>query len=211
MIDLSQKGVIRVHAGAPNVMRLLPIVSLCMLGACMEVPVLPTITPHRMEIQQGNFVTQEMVAKLQPGMTRSQVRFILGTPLVVDPFRSDRWDYFYVLQKRGTTVEQRRIIVVFKDDKLDRIEGDVVPAARGAAPGGATASGAVPRTPQGAPAPARPAADTAGSSLTTSASEPVAGAPPAPEPAEAQKPKPEPEPQKAERGFFGRMLERMGF
>lgn len=210
MVDLSQKGVVPVQACAPNFMRLLAIASLCVLGACKEVPVLPTITPHRMEIQQGNFVTQEMVAKLQPGMTRNQVRFILGTPLVVDPFRSDRWDYFYVLQKRGTTVEQRRIVVVFKDDKLDRVEGDVVPAARGATPGGATAGAATPQTPQAAPAPAKPAAtDTAGSSLTTSASEPVAGAPAAPEPPEAQKPKSEP--QKAERGFFGRMLERIGF
>jgi outer membrane protein assembly factor BamE len=63
-------------------------------------------------------------------MTRGQVRFTLGTPLVVDPFRTDRWDYVYLLMKQGVLTEQRRIVVVFKDDKLDRIEGDVVPAVR---------------------------------------------------------------------------------
>ena len=63
-------------------------------------------------------------------MTRGQVRFTLGTPLVVDPFRIDRWDYVYLLMKQGVLTEQRRIVVVFKDDRLDRIEGDVVPAVR---------------------------------------------------------------------------------
>jgi len=86
-----------------------------------------------MDIQQGNVVTQEMVAKLQPGMTRSQVRFALGTPLVVDPFREDRWDYVYVYLKRGEVVEQRRLVIVFKDDKLARIEGDTMPAGPGSA------------------------------------------------------------------------------
>jgi outer membrane protein assembly factor BamE len=85
------------------------------------------ITPYRLEIQQGNVVTQEMIAKLQPGMSRSQVRFALGTPLVVDPFRQDRWDYVYLLLKQGEIKERRRIIVVFKDDKLVGFEGDVIP------------------------------------------------------------------------------------
>jgi outer membrane protein assembly factor BamE len=85
------------------------------------------ITPYRVDIQQGNVVTQEMVSKLQPGMTRSQVRFALGTPLVVDPFRQDRWDYVYIYMKQGVVTERRRISVVFKDDKLVGFEGDVVP------------------------------------------------------------------------------------
>lgn len=88
---------------------------------------------YRMDIQQGNVVTQEMVAKLEPGMTRSQVRFALGTPLVVDPFREDRWDYVYVYMKRGEVVERRRLVIVFKDDKLARIDGDKMPAGPGAA------------------------------------------------------------------------------
>lgn len=95
-----------------------------LVSGCTYVPLL---TPYKIDIQQGNVVTQEMIARLQPGMTRAQVRFTLGTPLVVDPFRTDRWDYVYVYMKQGVVTEQRRIKVVFKDDKLARIEGDVVP------------------------------------------------------------------------------------
>jgi len=91
----------------------------------------PLITPYKLDVQQGNVVTQEMVARLQPGMTRSQVRFTLGTPLVVDPFRADRWDYVYMFMKQGVVTEQRRIVVIFKDDKLLHIEGDVVAAGAG--------------------------------------------------------------------------------
>jgi outer membrane protein assembly factor BamE len=89
------------------------------------------LAPYRAEVQQGNVVTQDMIAKLQPGMTRSQVRFALGTPLVVDPFRKDRWDYVYMLMKQGEVKERRRIVVVFKDDKLAGLEGDVAPLGSG--------------------------------------------------------------------------------
>ena len=94
-----------------------------LVAGCAYVPL---ITPYKMDVQQGNVVTQEMVARLERGMTRSQVRFTLGTPLVVDPFRADRWDYVYLYMKRGAVTEQRRIVVVFKDDKLERVEGDGV-------------------------------------------------------------------------------------
>jgi len=97
------------------------------------------LVPYKMDIQQGNVVTQEMISRLQPGMTRNQVRFTLGTPLVVDPFRSDRWDYVYRYTKQGAVTEQRRIVVVFKDDKLARIEGNVVPAGAGEARTGSPA------------------------------------------------------------------------
>ena len=101
------------------------------------------MSPHKIDIQQGNYVTQDMVAKLKPGMTRSQVRFALGTPLVADAFHPDRWDYVYVLNKGGRVVEQRRIVVIFQDDKLLRIEGDVVPMSAGPTPeGGAGITGA---------------------------------------------------------------------
>jgi outer membrane protein assembly factor BamE len=105
--------------------KLIPLVVL--LAGCQTVT-LPGLSAHKIDIQQGNYVTQDMVAKLKPGMSRSQVRFALGTPLITDPFHPDRWDYVYVLHKRGKLIEQRRIAVVFKDDKLLRIEGDVVPA-----------------------------------------------------------------------------------
>lgn len=109
------------------------------LAGCKQVPMLPTLTPYKVDIQQGNYVSQEMVAKLKPGMTRSQVRFILGTPLVVDPFRTDRWDYVYRFNKGGELTEQRRIAVIFEDDKLKRIEGDVVAADTGSSKEGGSA------------------------------------------------------------------------
>ena len=107
-------------------MRLL-ILLLLLLAGCSWMPRVPGFSPHKIDIQQGNYVTQDMVAKLKPGMTRSQVRFALGTPLVADAFHPDRWDYVYVLHKNGRLVEQRRIVAIFKDDTLLRIDGDVVP------------------------------------------------------------------------------------
>lgn len=94
-----------------------------LLAGCSKIP---TLTPYKIDIQQGNYVTQDMIAKLKPGMSRSQVRFALGTPLIVDPFRTDRWDYVYTLHRQGKLVEQRQVTVVFRGDVLDRIEGDVV-------------------------------------------------------------------------------------
>jgi len=117
---------------------------------------LPKVDPYRMEIQQGNYVTQDMVAKLQPGMSREQVKFALGTPLVVDTFRDDRWDYVYLrIPENAKVPERRRISIIFENDKLARITGDVVtaptpaPAAQGAAP---PVQGAAPVA-QNAPAP----------------------------------------------------------
>lgn len=99
------------------------------LQGCGNIPILPFLKPYKIDIQQGNYVTQEMVAKLQPGMTRSQVRFALGTPLIVDPFRSDRWDYAYTFAKSGVLTEQRTVTVIFRGDVLDHIEGDVAAGA----------------------------------------------------------------------------------
>ena len=90
-----------------------------LLAGCM-------LAPHKIDIQQGNYVDQEMVAKLKPDMTRSQVRFILGTPLVADVFHADRWDYVYLNGKAGDVRRQRKITVVFEGDKLKYIDGDVV-------------------------------------------------------------------------------------
>lgn len=102
---------------------------LLLLAGCKQVPqvtvpTLPGLGPHKIDIQQGNVITQEMIDKLQPGMTRNQVRFILGTPLLVDPFRTDRWDYVYSMKKGGEVIEQRQLKVFFADDKMVRVEGD---------------------------------------------------------------------------------------
>lgn len=83
--------------------------------------------PYRIDVQQGNALDQESVARLKPGLSRSQVRFLLGTPLVVDPFRTDRWDYVYLYRKAGTLTEQKRVTLFFEDDTLARIEGDLPP------------------------------------------------------------------------------------
>ncbi len=88
----------------------------------------PTIKPYKMDIQQGNVVTSKMMMQLRPGMTKSQVRFIMGTPLLVDSFHADRWDYFYQMRKDGKIIEQRRVMLEFDADTLARVRGDVIPA-----------------------------------------------------------------------------------
>jgi outer membrane protein assembly factor BamE len=114
--------------------------SLGLLGACSsfkmpDIPVPSIVTPYRMEIQQGNFITQEMISQLRAGMTRDQVKFVLGSPLVADVFHSNRWDYVFQRQlefNRG--MEQRKVSVIFENDKLARVDGDVVAAPAAGAP-----------------------------------------------------------------------------
>lgn len=84
---------------------------------------------YRIDIQQGNVVTQDMIDQLEPGMDRRKVRFILGTPLLTDTFNEDRWDYFYSYQPGGGERVQRRVSVHFENERLARIEGDVRPGA----------------------------------------------------------------------------------
>ena len=81
------------------------------------------LKPYRIDIQQGNFVSKEMVAQLKPGMTRDQVRFVLGTPLLADVFHSDRWDYEFRLAKGNGELMSSRVSVFFKDNLLERYEG----------------------------------------------------------------------------------------
>lgn len=117
------------------------VVSALLVAACQGLPTLPSVmAPYRIDIQQGNLVTQDMVARLQTGMTRAQVRFLLGTPLLTDVFHPDRWDYIYRYEKEGKLIEHRRIVAIFSSDKLLRIEGDVVPATAAAAKPAAAAA-----------------------------------------------------------------------
>ena len=105
-----------------------------LLAACSDAPPITRIlTPYRIDVRQGNFVTQEMVAQLKPGLSREQVRFILGSPLVADMFHVDRWDYVYRFQPGRGEVQQRRLAVFFQDNKLTRVAGDVVAEAGSAA------------------------------------------------------------------------------
>jgi len=170
---------------------LIPILIALPLAGCARMPELPAvISPYRIDIQQGNVVTQEMIDKLKPGMTRSQVRFALGSPLIVDPFRNDRWDYVYTFQRQGRPMESRRVVVIFENEKLLRVEGDVVPqdpaaqrAKPPAKPGQAVGSAAS----QNQAAPSGDSSSNAAASAT-----------------DAKESPPE------EKGFFGRMLEKIG-
>lgn len=83
--------------------------------------------PYRPDIQQGNFVSQEMVAQLKPGMTQDQVIFLLGTPLLTDVFHSDRWDYSFRLQKGNGEITTSRVTVFFKDKLVSTFEGGDLP------------------------------------------------------------------------------------
>ena len=93
------------------------------LASC-GAPRIPGITPYKPEIQQGNYVSQEMISQVKPGMSRDQVRFILGTPLLTDIFHSDRWDYVYWREAQNGKREERRVALFFVDGKLDRMQGD---------------------------------------------------------------------------------------
>jgi len=80
---------------------------------------------YRMDIQQGNVVTQDMVAKLKLGMSQREVRFALGSPMIEDPFHADRWDYAYSMKKgRDPKIDQSIVTVIFKDGRLAEVIGD---------------------------------------------------------------------------------------
>ena len=97
------------------------------LGACSTSGALHAITPYKIDIIQGNFVSKEMVAALKPGMSKDQVGEVLGTPLLVSVFHADRWDYVFSLKRQGLEPQSRRLTVFFKDDRLERHEGDTMP------------------------------------------------------------------------------------
>jgi len=95
------------------------------LGTYM--PIVTSLGVYKIDVNQGNFLSQDMVDKLKTGMTRPQVRTTLGTPLLQDPFRNDRWDYVYEYSRQGKVREHRQFTVYFVDDKLARWEGDEMP------------------------------------------------------------------------------------
>jgi outer membrane protein assembly factor BamE len=96
-----------------------------MLGGCV----------YRLDIQQGNYLEGKTVDQLQPGMTRTQVRYLLGTPMVPDLFDKDRWDYlYYFVRGRLRKPAQRHLVVYFKDDKVTHFERDNVPESAPQAP-----------------------------------------------------------------------------
>ena len=85
------------------------------------------ITPYKVDVIQGNFVSKEQIAALRPGMPRAQVKDLLGTPLVTSVFHSDRWDYVFTFQRQGIASQVFKYAVFFKGDQLERFEGDAMP------------------------------------------------------------------------------------
>ena len=84
---------------------------------------------YKIDVQQGNYVTEDLVAKLKPGMTKAEVKLLLGTPLLADVFHANRWDYYFSSVKRGKSTERKRFTVTFQDDKVVEFTGQVQPAA----------------------------------------------------------------------------------
>jgi outer membrane protein assembly factor BamE len=92
---------------------------------------LGVVTPYKVEVVQGNVVTKEQAALIKPGMSRAQVRDILGSPLLTDAFHADRWDYVFTIRRQGTEPQRRRIVVRFEAEHLTSMEGgDDLPAER---------------------------------------------------------------------------------
>ena len=142
------------------------------LSACSSVPRL--INEYKIDVQQGNVLTQEMVAQLKPGQTKDQVRFILGSPVLTDMFHANRWDYVYRMQKGNGEVEMRKFSTFFDGNgRLARVSGDVLAA-------------------QAADAAAVPETRTREIDLGSIAEDSVA-------------------PPLEEKGFFGEMMESVGF
>jgi len=106
------------------------LLGLAVLTGCADTSrrVVSMAKPYRVEVVQGNFVSREQVQALQTGMSRQQVREILGTPLVTSVFHSDRWEYVFTLQRPNVAAQTRRLTVFFEGDVLARVEGDDMPS-----------------------------------------------------------------------------------
>lgn len=124
-------------ATAPHRFRPLPALfaalALAGLGACSgygdgTYGLTSLVTPYKIDILQGNVVTREQAQVLKPGMSRAQVRDVLGSPLLTSVFHAGRWDYVFTLKRQGQEPQQRRLTAFFKDDVLERIEADELPS-----------------------------------------------------------------------------------
>lgn len=111
---------------------------------------------YKMDVQQGNYVTQDVIARVKTGMTKAEVRQILGTPLVADVFHANRWDYYFSTEKHGRRQDRTLLSVFFDNDKVTSVEGKGQPPAPPpvvSAPAPQAAPGTPPATPGPAPAP----------------------------------------------------------
>ena len=105
----------------------LAIASFLVISGCNNIGSMDFPGVYKISIPQGNIITQEMVDQLRPGMTKRQVIFVMGTPLVRDPYHQDRWDYVYNFQPGGGERGQERLSVLFENDQLVSLSGDFEP------------------------------------------------------------------------------------
>jgi len=108
------------------------LLSVAMLGAgCSAIQadrVFGAITPYRVDVMQGNVITKELAASVRAGMTREQVRDVLGSPLLTSAFHADRWDYVFTMRRAGVEPQRRSVVAYFKDDVLERLEAPELPS-----------------------------------------------------------------------------------
>ena len=115
-------------APTTNLRRLLVALALpLLLGACSSIPTPQFPGVYKIPISQGNIITQEMIDQLEPGMTPRQVIYVMGSPLVRDPYHQNRWDYVFNYQPGGGERGQERVTLYFENDRLARMEGDFEP------------------------------------------------------------------------------------
>jgi outer membrane protein assembly factor BamE len=112
--------------------------------ACLAAPLLLTacgvsptadrwlglVTPYRMDIVQGNAITREQVAAVRPGMSKAQVRDILGSPMISDTFNASRWDYAFTIRRQGAEPQRRHVVATFEGDRLKSLSEAEVPSER---------------------------------------------------------------------------------
>jgi len=100
---------------------------LCITACILALSACSLFEPHKMPIQQGNIVTQKMIDQLQPGMSKAQVKFILGSPLLLDPLHTNQWHYAYSIHLGTELLAKYQLILHFEDEKLSAFEGDFKP------------------------------------------------------------------------------------
>ena len=108
----------------------LTVLALCVGGCSMpqiKVPDLKIPRVYKLSVQQGNVITQEMVDRLEPGMTRNQVEYVMGRPVLEDPFDDDQWVYLYTLEVPDVFIQAFKMVLIFEEDTLVSITGDYVP------------------------------------------------------------------------------------
>jgi len=112
-----------------------PILAAIALGGCSSFNEPPSlkgfialVAPYRPDVIQGNVVTTEQISQVKEGMSRVQVKEVLGSPLITDPFHADRWDYVFTLKRQGFDDQQRSFVVLFDKDKVQKIDAPVLPS-----------------------------------------------------------------------------------